>query len=75
MTNGTSRDNVAMLQISKPLATYVYRVCRRRWIDLDEFEQHGLRLAFNLEVPVEDAFDFLGRFTLEQLKGNNRARQ
>jgi hypothetical protein len=67
-TSGTSRDNVVVIQVSKELQTYVHRVCRRQWSQLDEFEQYGLRLAFHLEVPVEDAFDFIGHFTLEQLR-------
>ena len=43
-------------------AAYSEEVCRRKPEDLNDFERHGVALAYKLEVPAKDAMDFLKQF-------------
>ena len=40
-------------------AAYSEAVFRRKREDLNDFERHGVALAYKLEVPAKDAMDFL----------------
>ncbi len=53
-----------------PFVAFVHQVLGRKPADLDEFEFLGLKLAYKMEVPEDDVIDFLGHFTLDQLKGS-----
>lgn len=53
---------------------FVAAACRRKHLDLTEFEREGFHYAHNTGAAPEDAFDFLGRFgTVEDIRSHRTA--